>query len=73
MPEHERDLEIQICKTEWKIFWKHVWKFDIFQDNEYGGILFSIQKIGNYSINSIINLIILNYTCQSIKSRFRIT
>lgn len=33
-------------------------------DNEYGGILFSIQKIGNYSINSIINLIMLNYTCQ---------
>lgn len=31
MPQHERKLEIQICKTKRQIFWKHVWKFSIFQ------------------------------------------
>lgn len=31
MPQHGRKLEIQICKIERQIFWKHVWKFNIFQ------------------------------------------
>lgn len=41
--------------------------------NEHWGIIFSIWRIGDYSINSIKNLIILNYTYQSINFRFRIT
>lgn len=73
MPQYGRKLEIQICKIEEQIFWKHLWKFNIFQQIVNMDVLYFLsEKTENYFISSIITHIILNCMCQSINSRFRV-
>lgn len=73
MPQHERNQKYKYAKLKGKYF-ETCLEIQYFStDNEHGGILFSIYKIVNYSINLTINLNILNFICQSIKPRFKIT